>query len=185
MSLPLDSISVLHRFLFAILPSAQARQQIDAYNRELGLGGTLVLKDRLHLTVAITNDFVAFPEMIADSMMEIGATVRSPPVQIALGRLSGSERSIALRPERKPAELQMLHDALNGPMRRLGIRRIGWKFSPHVTLRYRVSRPATRSIRPIVWEARDFVLIHSVVGKTRHIELGRWPLIARQGELFD
>jgi 2'-5' RNA ligase len=31
-------------------------------------------------------------------------------------------------------------------------------------------------VNSIVWTVRDFVLIHSLLGQTKHVHLGRWPL---------
>jgi RNA 2',3'-cyclic 3'-phosphodiesterase len=31
-------------------------------------------------------------------------------------------------------------------------------------------------IEPILVEVRDFVLVHSMIGQQKHIELARWPL---------
>jgi 2'-5' RNA ligase len=31
-------------------------------------------------------------------------------------------------------------------------------------------------MEPITWTVRDFVLIHSWLGKTLYVEKGRWPL---------
>jgi RNA 2',3'-cyclic 3'-phosphodiesterase len=54
-------------------------------------------------------------------------------------------------------------------------------FTPHVTLAYREPADATRRfIEPldeaISWTVQDFVLVHSLLGRTRHIALARWAL---------
>ena len=49
-------------------------------------------------------------------------------------------------------------------------------FKPHVTLLYDRGGFAPRAVEPITWTVREFVLIHSWLGKTRYDELGRWPL---------
>jgi 2'-5' RNA ligase len=52
----------------------------------------------------------------------------------------------------------------------------GKQFTPHVTLlRDRISVPE-QEIEPICWTAREFVLVHSLLGQTQHIPLGRWSL---------
>ncbi len=48
---------------------------------------------------------------------------------------------------------------------------------PHVTmLRDRRATP-TEFITPVRWWVREFVLIDSLYGESRHEILGRWPLI--------
>ncbi len=49
-------------------------------------------------------------------------------------------------------------------------------FKPHVTLLRDAVRAKPVKIAPISWRVQDFVLIHSLLGKTTHIHLGRWPL---------
>ena len=48
--------------------------------------------------------------------------------------------------------------------------------TPHMTLLYD-DRPIDKQpIAPVRWIVDEFVLIHSLVGKTVHNELARWPL---------
>lgn len=52
-------------------------------------------------------------------------------------------------------------------------------FEPHVTLlrdRTRVAKLGERVIEPIGWTVRDFVLIHSFLGRGRYQFYGRWQL---------
>jgi 2'-5' RNA ligase len=49
-------------------------------------------------------------------------------------------------------------------------------FEPHVTLAYTARDVAAEPVAPVSWLAGEFVLIHSLLGKTRHIPLARWPL---------
>ena len=49
-------------------------------------------------------------------------------------------------------------------------------FTPHVTLLRDAKSAKAQKIDPIKWRVQDFVLIQSLLGKTTHIHLGRWPL---------
>jgi 2'-5' RNA ligase len=51
------------------------------------------------------------------------------------------------------------------------------RFEAHVTLRY-LPRPlaAEIALEPVVWQAREFVLIRSVIGRGVHEIVERWPL---------
>jgi RNA 2',3'-cyclic 3'-phosphodiesterase len=49
-------------------------------------------------------------------------------------------------------------------------------FTPHVTLLYGDGRIGEQSIDPIGWTVREFALVLSLIGKTKYIPLGRWPL---------
>lgn len=49
-------------------------------------------------------------------------------------------------------------------------------FTPHTTLLYDGQRIESQAIDPVGWTAREFVLVHSELKKTRHNILARWPL---------
>ena len=54
-----------------------------------------------------------------------------------------------------------------------------WRFKPHLTLIYDDCE-ANRNIDSIEWTVREFVLVHSLVGKTQYRLLKRFPLQATQ-----
>lgn len=136
------------------------------------------------MTLAISGDYWSFPGVLADRMRAIGAEAAAEPFDVTLDRLAVSPRSVALRPGGGNAGLAALQARLEAGLGALGVLCRDWRFSPHVTLAYRAGRSAGRAVPPIRWRADSFVLIHSLVGETRHAELGEWPLVARQGELF-
>ena len=49
-------------------------------------------------------------------------------------------------------------------------------FTPHVTLFYDQHRIDEYAVEPVSWTIRDLVLVHSRLGETQHIPLGRFPL---------
>jgi 2'-5' RNA ligase len=57
-----------------------------------------------------------------------------------------------------------------------GLMRPGRAFVPHLTLLYDAQKIEPRPIEPIGWKVREFVLIHSLLGRTQYRVLGRWPL---------
>ncbi|HKD21396.1 MAG TPA: hypothetical protein VKB71_05260, partial [Rhizomicrobium sp.] len=51
------------------------------------------------------------------------------------------------------------------------------EFQPHITLARDETRVKPEAVSPpISWTVREIVLVHSLLGKTTHIHLGRWPL---------
>ena len=48
--------------------------------------------------------------------------------------------------------------------------------APHLTLLYDACRVDEQAIDPVGWTVREFVLVHSLLGQTTYIPLGRWPL---------
>jgi 2'-5' RNA ligase len=169
------------RFFYALVPPPLPRNLIGVQRDQLGLAETMVENERLHITLGITEDFPRQPYEAMQRLIEIGARISAAPVPVRLDRVSGSNETIALRPSRKIDALAELGHKLQRGLSGTGLLRGAWDFHPHVTLLYRKGRPFTRTIEPIGWDATDFVLIHSILGAHRHIELGRWPLIDRQG----
>ena len=53
---------------------------------------------------------------------------------------------------------------------------LGTTPEPHITINYRGDRLGNRKIDPISWTVEEMLLIESIVGQTRHIVHGRWPL---------
>ncbi|WP_066725451.1 2'-5' RNA ligase family protein [Sphingomonas pituitosa] len=170
-----------HRLLFAFRLAASVRSLVAGHRDGLGPAASIVSDDRLHMTLAITSDHPQLPCAAADMLCAIGSSLTASPIALRLDQLSGARGSIALRPARRIKALSELTATLNRRMAAAGLLRDKWRCHPHVTLLYRAGAPFSRPIDPICWTATDFVLIHSIVGATRHIELGRWPLIERQG----
>jgi len=170
-----------HRLFFALRPVPLARNLIGVQRDQLGLADALVENERLHITLGITEDFDRRPYAEAKQLLAIGEQVAAAPVPVRLDRVSGSNETIALRPSRRIDALAELGRQLQRGLTGAALLRRDWDFRPHITLLYRKGRPFTRTIEPIGWEATDFVLIHSMLGAHRHIELGRWPLVDRQG----
>lgn len=175
-------MSILHRLFFAILPPAIERARIGLTRDLLDAPIDPVANARLHLTLAITGDYPAFPDAVAERMLAIGGQVAADPFELVLERLSGSSRSVALRPAARCHGLGEVQRQLARDMAYWSLGREGWSFSPHVTLGYRQGDPFLMPITPIAWEVTEFALIHSRVGATEHIALGRWPLEAAQQE---
>ena len=47
---------------------------------------------------------------------------------------------------------------------------------PHITINYRGDRLRAEKMPPIGWKVDEIILTESIVGKTTHVEHGRWPL---------
>jgi RNA 2',3'-cyclic 3'-phosphodiesterase len=169
-----------HRLFYALLPSPVEARRIGLQRDRVTHIGSPVTNDRLHMTLGISDDFARFPQPLADAMVTIAERASAEPLRVELDRLAASRTSVALRPGRVPPALRQLSAELVEPLERRGLARPDWSFHPHVTLAYRLGEPFNESIAPVVLDAAEFVLIHSIVGATQHIELGRWPLAVRQ-----
>ena len=174
-----------HRYFFALLPDEVTARRIHAFAEgQFGEKG-LMRTDRLHVTLAITEDFDAPHPALADALCRAGEKVSAEPFEIRLDQLSGGRRTVALRPAHSIASLRSLQAQVSRAMTGEGVpMRPEWQFNPHVTLVYRDAEPVTRPIEAFGWTVREFVLIQSLVGLTRHQILGHWPLANVQPSLF-
>ena len=79
--------------------------------------------------------------------------------------------------DKDAAAWRTLHAALGAALTRAGLGgATKGEFKPHVTLLRDGKRAPPLPIAPLSWMVRDFVLVHSLLGKTTHVHLGRWPL---------
>lgn len=173
------SAPLKHRYFFALLPDVVTARRIHAFAERIFGAKGLIRADRLHVTLAITPDFDVPDPTLVEILLRAGASVAAAPFDLELGRLSGGQRSVALRPACRVAPLQQLQARIADAMAKQGAAmRPGWRFSPHVTLVYREGDNVSRAIEGFGWPVRGFVLIESLVGLTRHERLGCWPLHA-------
>jgi tRNA(adenine34) deaminase len=174
------------RLFFAVLPSADAAQAIadlaKGLQSELGLKGRPLQMERFHITLHHLGDYVGLRPDIVAAAMEAASRVQMDSFDIWFETAA----SFKGRADRKPfvlrggeglRDLTALQQSLGAAMKRtiLG----SWvqpKFTPHVTMLYDDQLVEERAVEPVSWVANEFVLIHSLLGQTRHIVLGRWAL---------
>jgi len=166
-----------HRYFFAALPDPVSASRIRAWaERKIGPEGLLDAR-RLHVTLAITPDFSAPQPALVEALLRAGERVTTASFELMLDRLSVGTRSTALRPGHSQPPSLALHNQLADAMAIEGVEmREGWRYSPHVTLAYRQRLPSTQPVTDRGWAVNEFVLIHSLVGLTRHEVIGRWVL---------
>lgn len=167
-----------HRLFFAIRPPAGVLGYIVEEQRCFGPGHA-VRPEHLHLTTAITEDHAIFPVAIAEAMRAIGDRIFADQFPIVLDQIAASHRSVVMVPSEPLRTFHAFQRQLACGMARAGIgQRRDWRFSPHVTLLYRHGAPLRQWTDTLSWTATEFVLIHSLLGETRHEVLARWPLLA-------
>lgn len=103
---------VTHRLFYAILPPAKERQQLVLMRDGQEGAESIVADERLHITLAVTREYPALPKGLADAMAATGAALRADPIDIWLDQLSGSNRSVVLRPAKSCPALRLLNNRL-------------------------------------------------------------------------
>jgi RNA 2',3'-cyclic 3'-phosphodiesterase len=170
---------------FSIFPDAlTASRVVEAarqYRHQHGLRGELQTAAHLHVTLQYIGHFDGVPERIVAKACDAAARVRMPPFAVMLHRvLSFSNKAgrypLVLLGDDGVVGLEMLHGLLGAELRKVGLKaRSG--FTPHMTLIYGSShRVGEQAVEPVFWTACEFVLVQSLIGKTKHVRLGQWPL---------
>jgi 2'-5' RNA ligase len=148
------------------------------------LNGRLIERERLHVSLHMVGRYDGLPNSILERAFEAGAMVSTSSFPLVFDRVMSfdthrDKRPVVLRPGYDLARLSALHDVLGKAMIRARIGRYvvsRSRFAPHMTLLYDSRLVRERPIEPIRMQVQDFVLVHSVVGQSRYIELARWPL---------
>jgi RNA 2',3'-cyclic 3'-phosphodiesterase len=178
------------RLFFAIFPSEEAIPQIVKTAQQLrdqhGLTGKSLSNDRLHVTLHHVGDYAGLPNGLVETVQEVASKISMPAFDVTFDRAM----SFAGRPRNKPfvlrgnesdsgglAALMGFQKTLYLAMCRAGLDggRVNSHYAPHATLLYDDQTVKEQAIEPIRWTAHEFVLVHSLLGQTKHIHLGRWP----------
>lgn len=175
-----------HRLFFALWPDESVRDGIEAaavsLRRAHASRGRWLGRHRYHLTLQFLGDAPVLRDDVANAAMRAADGVRVDGFDLTLD-VAGSfrNRSIPwwLGCAGTPPALQHLFDTLGGELVRNGVRvEAGKSLIAHVTLlRDADTALPTTPIAPVHWPVRDFVLVHSLLGrKSAYHLLGRWPL---------
>jgi len=175
----------------------------EHFRRAYGLKGAPLLTDRFHVTVHGLGNYDGLPRGVVAKAIAAGMAVKSMPFEVAFDRVTSfAAKAIAagMAVKSMPFEvafdrvtsfagsnalvlcggdgvdgLVMFHQSLAIAMWNSGLC-ASLQFMPHITLLYDGRRIEEQFIEPIRWTVRDFVLVHSLRGRTMHIPLERWRL---------
>lgn len=176
----------LDRLFFAILPSPDTAVQIAERIRflrvEHDLKGRPITPERLHVSLHGLGDHPRLPEALIGQARCAAAAVAMPPFEVVFDRAVSFARKnkkppVVLRASGDVTPLIAFHRRLGDAMKKAGLgRRVASRFTPHMTLIYDDRVVKERAIEAVRLTVRDFALVHSLVGRSRYIELARWPL---------
>jgi RNA 2',3'-cyclic 3'-phosphodiesterase len=172
---------------FAIVPDAPAARcaedMAEFFHDACGLQGRPLGPDRFHVSLHALGSYVGVPNDVVRKACAAASTVAAAPFDIAFDCVESFDRKngkppLVLRSGGSLDPLNAFHRALGDAMARQGFRRIARSFRPHMTLLYDTRHVDARAVAPVAWTVREFVLIRSLLRRTIHVRLGRWPLIA-------
>lgn len=174
------------RLFFAIYPDMEAATRISRLAQRLraehGLKGSPLAPERFHITLHHLGDYLGVPQDIVAAAGEAAKLALPSPFEAAFDHVE----SFSGRPNNRPFVLLggAGLDKVTAFQRELGVamvkaglgRHAESKFTPHVTLLYDDRIVAGQAVETIAWTAREFVLVHSLLGRTQHVPLARWSL---------
>jgi 2'-5' RNA ligase len=167
---------------FALLPDDEATRSIEQlaqnFRQAHGLTGSL---RPLHVTLCDLTVRTSTQKTI-DVASKAADAVTAAPFRIAFNRAARfgggkGDRPFVLIGDDGVTGAARFRQTLSLELRMADLGKWTASFTPHLTLLYDKTLPDDRDIAPIAWTAREFVLLRSVVGQTRHDVLGRWPLL--------
>lgn len=174
------------RLFFGIFPSPPVAARLDRMAQGLcvrhALTGKPLAPDRFHITLFHLGDYVGLPETRVRAAMEAATTVTAPPFDVLFDcteSFLGKSRSLplVLRASIGAERLMSFQQNLGDALKKAGLGRyVSPQFTPHVTLLYDMKTIPREPADPEGWMVSEFVLVHSLLGQTRHVQLGRWPL---------
>ncbi|NML31021.1 2'-5' RNA ligase family protein [Paraburkholderia antibiotica] len=171
---------------FAVYPDSNTAAGIAKFAQRLCAEARVRSKplaaNRLHVTLRHLGNFAGgLPEDYVAAATRAAAAVSMAPFTVEFDAVT----SFAKKPRPGPAVmvgedgvlgLHALHDALEAALKDVGIAPNA-RFTPHVTLAYGMPWAERRPAESACWNVREFALIHSLVGRTKHSVLARWPLV--------
>jgi RNA 2',3'-cyclic 3'-phosphodiesterase len=173
----------IHLF-FALLPPEEIRPAIETLGGRLQqahrLRGRRIANGRLHNTLTAVHDPRCRLEDTVARAKWVGARIKYPPFPVRF-EMTGSfnlhrERNpFVLRGEEGLKPLIGFQQEVCAQMARAGFA-VARNYTPHITLLWADRCVDEYPIAPIGWTVRDFVLVMSLAGQSRHIPVARWQL---------
>ena len=126
------------------------------------------------ITLALPRDAIA-------AIGEAVSAVTMPPFAVAFNRVANfgrrPNRALVLVGDDSVAGLRRFRHELVTAPRKIGFAR-GWEpsYEPHLTRLYHEGDIADEAVEDIRWTVREFVLVHSLYGQSRHLLMARWSL---------
>jgi 2'-5' RNA ligase len=167
-------------YIMAKPPPEQQAQIVALPRNDPGRGPEL-----LHVTlVSLLDLYYAPPDALPATIAALDSFV-GQAFPLSFDRIE-NRKAVTLRTRAPLAEARAFQKALINHL--LACRApimLGTTPEPHVTINYKGDRLGTQTLgkkmAPIGWVVEEIILMESIVGKTTHVEHGRWPLRAGSG----
>lgn len=137
----------------------------------------------MHLSIQSLGRYDRISDALIERALRMGSRVEVPEFLATFDRLQGFNgthgRAVVLTSKRPADGFLTLRKAIWAEMQLAGMDvPPSLDFSPHVSLAYQQTRIPTIPVKSVTWMVHELVLIRSLIGRSKHICLGRWPLWA-------
>lgn len=169
----------MDRFFLAVLPDREAAARIANLARHLrishGLTGRPLETGHFHVTMRHLGDHAGTQATLIERAVERASHVVMPSFRVGFDRAESFRNgALVLRGDESLIGLEVLQQRLNDAFD--GRPQRARQFTPHVTLLRDKHHVPEQEIEPIEWTVREIVLVHSLLGRTTHRHVARFPL---------
>ncbi|MCZ8258304.1 MAG: 2'-5' RNA ligase family protein [Polaromonas sp.] len=182
-----DEPKATDRLFLALFPPPEVALEIAALASRLrtdhALRGRPLDPARFHITLNHLGDYPGLPPDVIRQASAAAkeAAASTEPFHVVFSRAESfagkpHSRPLVLRGEGGLADLLAFQQALGTGLRKANLGQ--WAkgtYTPHVTLLYDDQLLQPTAVPPIDWAATELVLVHSLLGETRHVHLERLP----------
>ena len=162
-------------YIMAKPPAEQQAEILALPRNDAGRGA-----DLLHVTLMSLFDLHGAPDDWLPRVIAALDSLVAAPFPLVFDRIE-NRKAVTLRTKAVLAEARAFQAALVRHLLEKGAPiMLGTTPEPHLTINYKGDRLRAEKVAPIGWTVDEILLVESVVGKTTHIEHGRWSL--RAGE---
>ncbi|QWW68068.1 2'-5' RNA ligase family protein [Rhizobium sp. WYJ-E13] len=177
-----------HRLFFMLRPTTEAASEAleiaQAYRNAHSLTEPSRPRELLHVTLNGIGAYRRLPQDIVFGAEQVAATVRARPFDLVLDEVisfshPGEPQAFVICSRQENEALLDLRRQIQEGLYEAGLPyNLGGHLTPHMTLLYdRKTVLPEKLNRPVQWNIREFLLIHSIYGKSEHNVVGRWPLL--------
>jgi 2'-5' RNA ligase len=168
------------RLFFALFPDARSAAQIAEQAQKIasarGLKAPLAA-ERFHVTLHHLGDYDTLPQSILANAFVAGAALQVAPFTLTFDTAGSFHGGPLVLRTSDESGVNALQRSLGFEMKRTGLGNwVRGAFTPHVTLLHDDLAFDEVRIEPIGWTVREVTLVHSLLGRTRHVKLAKWAL---------
>ena len=176
------------RLFFAVFPDRVTALRIAKLAHQLrgihGLKGRPLAADRYHVSLHHVGDYAGLPEGVVSAASRAASGAVMPRFAVAFDRAASfrgrpGNQPLVLRGDDGVIGLTMLQDAVGSALEMAGLGPRAPHYTPHLTLLYGDRFVADHPVEPVGWTVHEFVLVHSLLGRSRYLPLARFALGAQ------